>query len=38
MLIEEADLEGLFGGDVLPGFSPHGREIVAILRDQRSSN
>ena len=37
-VIEEADLEGLFGGDVLPGFSPHGREIVAILRDQRSSH
>jgi len=35
-VIEEADLEGLLGGEVLPGFSPHGREIVAILRDQRS--
>ncbi len=37
-VIEESDLDGLLGGDVLPGFSPHGTEIVAILRDQRSSH
>jgi excisionase family DNA binding protein len=35
-VIEEADLEGLLAGDVLPGFSPYSGEIVAILRDQRS--
>lgn len=37
-VIEESDLDGLLDGEVLPGFSPHVREIVAILRDQRSSH
>lgn len=37
-VIEEADLEGLFAEEVLTGFSPHSREIVAILRGQRSSH
>jgi excisionase family DNA binding protein len=37
-VIEEADLVGLLAGDVLPGFSPCGEEIVAILREQRSSH
>jgi excisionase family DNA binding protein len=37
-VIEEADLEGFLGGEVLPGFSPHANEIVAILRDQRSAH
>lgn len=37
-IIEEADLEGLFAEDVLPGFSPLGKEIVAILRAQRSAH
>lgn len=37
-VIEEADLEGLLRGDVLPGFSPHASEIVAILREQRASH
>ena len=37
-VIEEADLEGLLTGDVLPGFSPLVPEIVAVLRDQRSTH
>ena len=37
-VIEEADLDGLFAEEVLPGFSPLGPEIIAILRDQRSSH
>ena len=37
-VIEESDLEGMFTEDVLPGFSSLGREIVAILRAQRSSH
>ena len=37
-VIDEADLEGLFAEEVLPGFSPLSGEIVAILRDQRASH
>jgi excisionase family DNA binding protein len=37
-VIEEADLDGLLADGVLPGFSPFGRDILAILRDQRSSH
>jgi excisionase family DNA binding protein len=37
-VIEEADLEELVvqGDDVLPGFSPLDRDIVAVIREQRS--
>lgn len=37
-VIEEADLEGMFAEEVLPGFSSYGPAILAILRDQRSSH
>lgn len=37
-VIEEADLDSLFATDVLPGFSSIGREIVAIIREQRASH
>ncbi len=37
-VIEEGDLEGFLSGEVLPGVSSHGREIVEILRDQRSAH
>ena len=37
-VIEEADLDGLFAAEVLPGFSPLSSEIVAILRAQRAGH
>lgn len=37
-VIEERDLDTLFGDDVLPGFSKYGREIVAIIREERASH
>lgn len=37
-IIEDSDLDELFAADVLPGFSALGREIVAIIRQQRASH
>ncbi len=34
-LIEEKDLDVLLRADVLPGFSPLGRTIVTLLREDR---
>lgn len=37
-VIEEADLDQLFGDGVLPGRSQLGREIVEVIRAQRAGH